>query len=109
MREKIVVKNNENYKIVKINNSSGDMKKYVYFLFALLATSLIGMAQNCRVGYGVTATNTACGGTVKVTLASADASCITSYRAVLFDSAGVENSREAFDSTGKAEFRNLSC
>ena len=102
------MKDNENYKIVKINNSSGDMKKYVYFLFALLATSLIGMAQNCRVGYGVTATNTACGGTVKVTLASADASCITSYRAVLFDSAGVENSREAFDSTGKAEFRNLS-
>ena len=46
------------------------MRSLLYILLFLIP--IVGKAQQCRVNYTATAENTACGGTVKVALASAD-------------------------------------
>jgi len=60
------------------------------------------------VNYTATAENTACGGTVKVALASADTNCISRYWAVLYDNTGAVQARQNFSAAGKAEFTNRS-
>ena len=78
------------------------------FLYLLFLVPIFSRAQQCRVAYTATVENTACGGTVKVALASADATCINQYWAVLYDNAGVEQARQNFSAAGKAEFTNRS-
>jgi len=78
------------------------------FLYLLLLVPIFTHAQQCRVNYTATVENTACGGTVKVALASADATCINQYWAVLYDSAGTVQARQNLSAVGKADFANLS-
>ncbi|XTB52516.1 T9SS type B sorting domain-containing protein [Fusobacterium nucleatum] len=78
------------------------------FLYLLLLVPIFTRAQQCRVAYTATVENTACGGTVKVALASADATCINQYWAVLYDSAGAVQARQNLSAAGKADFANLS-
>ncbi|WP_454955986.1 hypothetical protein, partial [Capnocytophaga gingivalis] len=82
------------------------MRSLLYILLFLI--SIVGKAQQCRVNYTATAENTACGGTVKVALASADTNCISRYWAVLYDNTGAVQARQNFSAAGKAEFTNRS-
>ncbi|WP_311329408.1 hypothetical protein, partial [Capnocytophaga gingivalis] len=82
------------------------MRSLLYILLFLIP--IVGKAQQCRVNYTATAENTTCGGNIKVTLASADANCISQYWAVLYDSAGTVQARQNLSAAGKADFANLS-
>ncbi|MEB3005863.1 hypothetical protein VJJ03_10745, partial [Capnocytophaga sp. G2] len=97
-----------------MNKSNKIMKvHHLLYLIIWMLVPLLGKAQATPPPYSTSVQNTVCGGTVKVDWSAAVAAkgvaYVADWWAELYDNSGAnKQSQQAFDSAGKAEFKNLS-